>query len=83
MRCPPKTSRTSSKPPSTDKKARREHAKPGSVKRGHEGHHRALHENPDETIDHDLIFALSAMAGWMLVLGQWNFGAQGWLALLR
>ena len=49
---PGKTSRTSSKPPSTDRKARREHAKPGGAKVGHEGHNRALHENPDETIDH-------------------------------
>ena len=49
---PAKTSRTSSKPPSTDRKARREHAKPGGAKPGHEGHNRALHENPDETIDH-------------------------------
>lgn len=49
---PTKTSRTSSKPPSTDKKARREHAKPGGAKPGHEGHNRALHENPDETVDH-------------------------------
>jgi len=49
---PAKTSRTSSKPPSTDRKARREHAKPGGAKPGHEGHNRALHENPDETVDH-------------------------------
>ena len=49
---PSKTSRTSSKPPSTDRKARREHAKPGGAKFGHEGHNRALHENPDETVDH-------------------------------
>lgn len=49
---PPKTSRTSSKPPSTDRKARREHAKPGGAKSGHEGHCRALHESPDETVDH-------------------------------
>jgi len=49
---PPKTSQTSSKPPSTDRKARREHAKPGGAKPGHEGHSRSLHENPDETIDH-------------------------------
>ncbi len=52
MHRPPKTSRTSSKPPSTDKKARREHAKPGGAKPGHQGHSRALHENPDETVDH-------------------------------
>ena len=49
---PSKTSRTSSKPPSTDRKARREHAKPGGAKPGHEGHNRVLHENPDETVDH-------------------------------
>jgi len=49
---PAKTSRTSSKPPSTDKKARREHAKPGGAKPGHEGHNRSLHENPDETVNH-------------------------------
>ena len=49
---PAKTSRTSSKPPSTDRKARREHAKPGGAKPEHEGHNRALHENPDETVDH-------------------------------
>ena len=52
MQRPPKTSRTSSKPPSTDKKARRQHAKPGGAKPGHQGHNRALHENPDETVDH-------------------------------
>jgi hypothetical protein len=34
---PAKTSRTSSKPPSTDPKERREHAKPGGAKPGHEG----------------------------------------------
>jgi transposase len=49
---PPKTSRTSSKPPSTDRKARRDQAKPGGAKPGHKGHNRALHENPDEAVDH-------------------------------
>jgi len=49
---PSKTSRTSSKPPSTDRKARRDQAKPGGAKPGHKGHNRALHENPDETVDH-------------------------------
>lgn len=49
---PLKTSRTSSKPPSTDKKARREHAKPGGAKPGHAGHSRSLHENSDEIVDH-------------------------------
>ncbi len=49
---PEKTSRTSSRPPSTDKKARREHAKPGGAKPGHEGHSRLLHEKPDAIVDH-------------------------------
>ena len=37
---PEKTSRTSSKPPSTDRKAQRERSKPGGAKPGHEGHSR-------------------------------------------
>jgi len=49
---PSRTSRTSSKPPSLDKKARREEAKPGGGKPGHKGHFRKLHEAPDETVDH-------------------------------
>jgi transposase len=49
---PGKTSRTSSKPPSTDRKERRENAKPGGAKPGHEGHSRRLYENPDEVEDH-------------------------------
>ncbi len=49
---PSKTSRTSSRPPASDKKERREHAKPGGAKPGHKGHFRALHESPDETVDH-------------------------------
>ncbi|MCP4489311.1 MAG: IS66 family transposase [Gammaproteobacteria bacterium] len=49
---PGKTSRTSSKPPSTDKKERRKQSKPGGAKPGHEGHSRSLHENPDEIVDH-------------------------------
>jgi transposase len=39
---PEKTSRTSSKPPSTDRKSHREKAKPGGAKPGHEGHSRRL-----------------------------------------
>ena len=35
---PAKTSRTSSKPPSTDRKERREQSRPGGAKPGHEGH---------------------------------------------
>lgn len=49
---PAKTSRTSSKPPSTDRKARREGSKPGGAKPGHKGAFRRLSENPDRTIDH-------------------------------
>ena len=47
---PPKTSRTSSKPPSSDAKARRERAKPGGARPGHKGHHRRLADNPDPII---------------------------------
>ena len=39
---PEKTSRTSSKPPATDRKERREQAKPGGAKPGHEGHSRVM-----------------------------------------
>ena len=49
---PEKTSRTSSKPPSTDRKERREQAKPGGAKPGHEGHSRMLGTNPDRVVDH-------------------------------
>jgi transposase len=49
---PAKTSRTSSKPPSTDPKERREHAKPGGAKPGHEGHSRVLSTDPDRVVDH-------------------------------
>jgi transposase len=49
---PAKTSRTSSKPPSTDPKERREQARPGGAKTGHEGHSRALSTDPDRVVDH-------------------------------
>jgi transposase len=49
---PTKTSRTSSKPPSTDRKERREKAKPGGAKPGHEGHSRGLSEEVDRIVDH-------------------------------
>src|SRR4029450_10913603 len=48
---PEKTSRTSSKPPSTDKE-RREQARPGGAKPGHEGHSRPLAQDPDRVIEH-------------------------------
>jgi transposase len=35
---PEKTSRTSSKPPASDRKERREKSRPGGAKPGHEGH---------------------------------------------
>ena len=47
-----KTSRTSSKPPSTDRKERRDQAKPGGAKRGHEGHSRAASDEPDVVVEH-------------------------------
>lgn len=47
MQRPDKTSRTSSKPPSTDRKAKREGSRPGGAKFGHKGHARSLAETPD------------------------------------
>ena len=49
---PDKTSRTSSKPPSTDKKEKRENARPGGAKPGHEPHNRRLADDPNEVRDH-------------------------------
>ena len=49
---PEKTSRTSSKPPSTDRKEQRERSKPGGAKPGHEGHSRILSDTPDEVVEH-------------------------------
>lgn len=49
---PERTSRTSSKPPSSDRKERREQARPGGAKVGHEGHSRKLCETPDAIEDH-------------------------------
>jgi transposase len=52
MQHPQKTSRTSSKPPSTDRKQRRDQAKPGGAKPGHEGHSRIISATPDEVVEH-------------------------------
>jgi transposase len=52
MQRPVKTSRTSSKPPSTDWKEKREGSRPGGAKPGHKGHARALAETPDSIEDH-------------------------------
>src|SRR5215211_1614799 len=49
---PQKTSRTSSKPPATDRKQQRERSKPGGAKPGHEGHSRILSATPDEVVEH-------------------------------
>jgi transposase len=49
---PEKTSRTSSQPPSTDRKAQRERSKPGGAKPGHEGHTRVTSDTPDEVGEH-------------------------------
>ncbi len=49
---PDKTSRNSSKPPSTDKKEKRENSRPGGAKPGHEPHNRRLADNPDDFHDH-------------------------------
>ncbi len=49
---PEKTSRTSSKPPATDRKEQREHSKPGGAKAGHEGHSRVLSDEPDTIVEH-------------------------------
>src|SRR5215212_11658225 len=49
---PEKTSRTSSQPPSTDRKQQRERSKPGGAKPGHEGHSRVMSETPDEVVEH-------------------------------
>jgi transposase len=49
---PQKTSRTSSKPPSTDRKQQRERSKPGGAKPGHDGHNRIISATPDEVVEH-------------------------------
>jgi hypothetical protein len=48
---PAKTSRTSSKPPSTDRKAQRDKSRPGGAKPGHEGHSRRLSEDFDQAVE--------------------------------
>ena len=49
---PHKTSRTSSKPPSTDPKPHRESSKPGGAKPGHKGHSRMLSHAFDRLVEH-------------------------------
>jgi transposase len=49
---PQKTSRTSSKPPSTDRKQQRQRSKPGGAKPGHDGHSRIISATPDEVVEH-------------------------------
>src|SRR3712207_7766723 len=49
---PEKTSRTSSRPPSTDRKEQRERSRPGGAKPGHEGHSRTMSDTPDAVVEH-------------------------------
>ncbi|WP_244491931.1 hypothetical protein [Methylobacterium sp. Leaf361] len=49
---PEKTSRSSSKPPATDRKEQREHSQPGGAKPGHEGHSRVVSDDPDAVVEH-------------------------------
>jgi transposase len=49
---PQKASRTSSKPPSTDRKQQKEKSKPGGAKPGHEGQSRRLSQTADRVVDH-------------------------------
>jgi transposase len=49
---PAKSSRNSSKSPSTDRKEKRENSRPGGAKPGHEPHNRRLADDPDEFRDH-------------------------------
>jgi transposase len=49
---PDKNSRTSSKPPSTDNKEKRENSRPGGAKLRHEPHNQRLADNPDAFRDH-------------------------------
>src|SRR5271154_3864370 len=49
---PDKNSRTSSKPPSTDKREKRENSRPGGAKLEREPHNRRLADDPDEFCDH-------------------------------
>src|SRR3712207_5294298 len=49
---PEKASRTSSKPPSTDRKERRERSRPGGAKPGHQGRSRPLSDEVSETVAH-------------------------------
>lgn len=74
---PDKTSRTSSKPPSTDRKEKREHSRPGGAKPGHEPHNRRLADNPDEFRDHmpaacDRCGASFSSASTMELIGEYD-----------
>ncbi len=62
---PDKTSRTSSKPPSTDHKQRRLDSKPGGAKPGHKGHSRDLSDRVDEFVDYKPGFCLGCGAAFM------------------
>ncbi|MBD2746706.1 transposase [Microvirga sp. BT688] len=52
MQRPHKISRPSSKPSSTGRKGRRDQARLGGAKPGHEGHSRIISATPDEVVEH-------------------------------
>ena len=63
---PEKTSRTSSKPPSMDRKAQREKSRPGGAKLGHDCHSRRLSEDFKTRDAHQILrdyWIISAQAG--------------------
>ena len=49
---PEKTSRTSCKPPATDRKEQRAQSKPCGAKPGHDGHSRVISDDPDAVVEH-------------------------------
>jgi hypothetical protein len=59
---PDKTSRNSSKPPSTDKKEKRENSRPGGAKPGHEPHNRRRPTIPMTSATTDQLIASYAAA---------------------
>jgi hypothetical protein len=48
---PEKTSRTSSKPPATDRREQQAQSKPSGAKPGHEGYSRAMSDEPETIVE--------------------------------
>lgn len=61
---PEKMSRTSTKPPATDRKEQRAQSKPGGAKPSHEGHSRVMCDDPDTLIEHRPRRAYAAVAAY-------------------